>query len=247
MQAKAIRWSELLTSPDYQGAVHAADTWCAAFVAPKRAGAPAITHAQYHQARTHADRVDPTVRQAVAEMTDQYGFLHWHLAFLDVYGGRGGFDVVLGNPPWEKVKLSEKEFFADRAPEIAELAGGQAQGCDPEAASRRSSDVERIPRPRFGRKPKARATSAALVGRFPLCGRGEVNTYAVFAEVMREAVASTGRLGVIVPTGIATDDTTKHFFADLVARRSLVSLFDFENRRSCSSQEWTAGASSSVC
>lgn len=227
VQAKAKRWSELVTSPEYQAAVHAADTWCAAFVAPKRAGSPAVTHGEYHQARSNVDRVEPVVRAAVAEMTDQYGFLHWHLAFLDVYGDRGGFDVVLGNPPWEKVKLSEKEFFANRAPEVAELAGAKRKAAiqklkaeDPalwgayEAALRQAEGESHFIR---------------SSGRFPLCGRGDVNTYAVFAEVMREAIASTGRLGVIVPTGIATDDTTKHFFADCVSHRRLVSLFDFEN------------------
>jgi hypothetical protein len=65
--------------------------------------------------------------------------------------------------------------------------------------------------------------------RFPLCGRGDVNTYTVFAEAMREAVGGFGRAGVIVPSGIATDDTTKHFFSDLVEQGSLVSLYDFEN------------------
>ena len=34
-------------------------------------------------------------------------------------GWNGGFDVILGNPPWERVKLQEKEFFAGRDPEIA--------------------------------------------------------------------------------------------------------------------------------
>ena len=46
-------------------------------------------------------------------------------------------------------------------------------------------------------------------GRYPLCGRGDVNTYSVFAELMRTLLSPTGRAGIIVPTGIATDDTTK--------------------------------------
>ena len=68
-------------------------------------------------------------------------------------------------------------------------------------------------------------------GRYPLGGRGDVNTYVVFTELMRGAMSATGRTGVVVPTGIATDDTTKFLFGDLVEQRSLVSLFDFENRR----------------
>ena len=61
-------------------------------------------------------------------------------------------------------------------------------------------------------------------------GLGRINTYAVFAELMSGAMSAGGRVGVVVPTGIATDDTTKLFFGDLVDRKALVSLFDFENR-----------------
>jgi hypothetical protein len=67
--------------------------------------------------------------------------------------------------------------------------------------------------------------------RYPLCGRGDVNTYAIFAETMRGIMGPTGHAGFIAPTGIATDDTTKFFFQSLMDARVLVSLYDFENRR----------------
>ena len=70
-----------------------------------------------------------------------------------------------------------------------------------------------------------------LTNRFPLCGRGDINTYAVFAEHGRSIVSDHGRLGIILPTGIATDSTTQHFFKDVVLRESLASLYDFENSR----------------
>ena len=47
---------------------------------------------------------------------------------------------------------------------------------------------------------------------------------------MRTLVDHQGRVGTVVPTGIATDDTTKLFFQDIVETHSLVSLFDFENK-----------------
>ena len=67
-------------------------------------------------------------------------------------------------------------------------------------------------------------------GRYPLCGRGRINTYVIFAEANRLIVGPIGRVGCIVPSGIATDDTTKFFFRDIVESRALVSLYDFENR-----------------
>jgi hypothetical protein len=224
---KATTWRTLTSSPEYQAAVHVADMWCAAFVAPKMGADPAITHEELEIARTHPERVAPTVRRAVEEASTQYGFLHWHLAFLDVYGTKGGFDVVLGNPPWEKVQFTEKEFFAARAPEVAGLAGAKRKAAIAKLEAEDASlwlDYQSSLRQADGESHFIRNS-----GRFPLCGLGKVNTYAVFAEAMKNAIARAGRLGVIVPTGIATDDTTKHFFADCVTSKRLVSLFDFEN------------------
>ena len=67
-------------------------------------------------------------------------------------------------------------------------------------------------------------------GYFPLCGRGDVNTYSIFAELKRNLLSSKGRVGCIVPSGVATDDTTKFFFQSLMDNASLTSLYDFENR-----------------
>ena len=172
-------------------------------------------------------------RKAMArELRDEARYLHWELDFPEVYGesGSGGFDVVLGNPPWERIKLQEKEFFAVYAPEIAAA---------PNAAARKRR-IEELPRanpPVWALYVQAlrgsECTSKFLrsSGRFPLGSGGDINTYSVFAEHDRDLVSPTGRAGIIVPSGIATDFTNKEFFADLVDRGRLVSLYDFENRR----------------
>ena len=66
--------------------------------------------------------------------------------------------------------------------------------------------------------------------RFPLTAVGKINTYSIFAETARTLCNPRGRVGMIVPSGIATDDTTKVFFSNLIDNRSLASLYDFENR-----------------
>lgn len=230
VDAKAGQWRELVESGTYRNAVFVADLWCTAFVAPKVLGAAAVTEAVYETAQAKPDRVHEATRGLVESAARRYGFLHWHLAFLDVFGaddGRGGFDLVLGNPPWERVKLSEREFFASRAPEIASAVGAIRKAL---IAKLRAEDPALWDEFRAAlRQAEGESHLLRTAGRFPLCGRGDVNTYAVFAEAMRDALAPRGRMGVIVPTGIATDDTTKHFFADCVDHRRLVSLYDFEN------------------
>ena len=67
-------------------------------------------------------------------------------------------------------------------------------------------------------------------GRYPLTGVGDVNTYALFAETIQQITHAQGRAGFIVPTGIATDDSTKAYFGHITQSGQLVSLYDIENR-----------------
>jgi hypothetical protein len=239
---KENRYAEFSASTELEHARLAADTWCAAFVAPKVRGAPEITEDLRHRLLNNPDdTASSSGRAAVRSLAAEYRFMHWHLAFPNVFsvpsegaatenltaGWSGGFDLVLGNPPWDRVKLQDQEWFAERDREIAGLTGARRKKRvselitrDPAlhaaylAAARRSEGISHLLRDS---------------GRFPLCGHGDVNTYTVFAELMRSLVSPTGRAGIVVPTGIATDDTTKEFFADLVETRSLATLYDFEN------------------
>lgn len=63
-----------------------------------------------------------------------------------------------------------------------------------------------------------------------MTGLGDINTYSIFSELASSLVNKKGRTGIIVPTGIATDDGNKTFFGNLVETNRLVSLFDFENK-----------------
>ncbi len=160
---------------------------------------------------------------------------HWPLEFPDVMQ-HGGFDVVVGNPPWERVKLQEQEFFAARSPEIANASNKAArEGLIKKLAAAPEGSAQRALSDAFtAAKREAEAISEFVRvagedgGRFALTGRGDVNTYALFAELFTGLTRD--HAGVILPTGIATDSTTAPFFAHLVREKRLASLVDFENR-----------------
>ena len=138
-----------------------------------------------------------------------------------------GFDCILGNPPWETVQLNEVEWFQSRN---AEIAAAQGDGRKQRIKGLQISDPPLYSAYREAlRGFEALSSFLGSSGRYPLCGRGKINLYSVFAESMRDGVSPIGRVGCIVPSGVATDDTTKFFFQDLVDRASLASLFDFEN------------------
>jgi hypothetical protein len=238
--AKAARFKELRKGQAFVRATAAANLYVAAFLLPKVGGAPAgasarsvptteelwlaLNQGKIRQAMTDAPKA---ARRARA--------FHWPLEFPDVMQ-RGGFDVVLGNPPWERIKLQEQEFFAAFSPEIANAPNKAARDRLIKALEQAAPGT--LDRALFDAftmaKREAEATSEfARVpgndgGRFALTGRGDVNTYALFAELF--ANLARQRAGVIVPTGIATDATTAPFFAHLVEKKRLAQLVDFENR-----------------
>ncbi len=68
--------------------------------------------------------LSPPTLAALRTAQERHRFFHWWLEFPEVFAG-GGFDVVVGNPPWEHVELKEEEFFAPRAPEVAQAQGAK--------------------------------------------------------------------------------------------------------------------------
>ena len=210
-----------------------ADTWCAAFFWPLDAfhQNDAPTYAELRKLEQSPWSVSAFLKDEVQRIADEQRFFHWHLEFPDVFDGSAneGFDCVLGNPPWERIKLQEQEFFAERNPEIANA---------PNAAVRKKliaalSETDPAMYAAFTEAQHSAETQSKFFhasGRYPLTGRGDINVYSIFAENDRRLIAPTGRVGVIVPTGIATDDTNKAFFGDVVSKRALASLYDFENR-----------------
>lgn len=55
----------------------------------------------------------------VRQIADEMKFLHWELTYLPVFATKGGFDLILGNPPWVQPDWEEREVLADYYPELA--------------------------------------------------------------------------------------------------------------------------------
>lgn len=234
----AQRYATMTADPDAVRARRVADTWCAAFLTPKTPDTTPITTAMLLAIEN--DTASPEVLAAVDAIAARHRLFHWHLEFPEIFtvpdhgpantstGAIGGFTTMLGNPPWERVKLQEQEFFASRDTDIANAKNAAARkraitalaGTNPDLlaefeTARRSAEAE--------------SQFLRTSGRYPLCGVGDVNTYSVFAEHFRTAIAPTGRTGIITPTGLATDATTADFFADTLKADRLAAFYDFEN------------------
>ena len=119
----------------------------------------------------------------VKALRNEYSLFHWHLEFPEIFS-RGGFDLVLGNPPWDALSPDVKEFFSAFDPQV------RFQDRDGQRAI-----VERLletPQICHGWRDNSRRFYAAVHafkngGRYRLfaagnLGKGDFNIYRMFAE-----------------------------------------------------------------
>lgn len=242
MRERADAWRRLEEDPDLVATKLVADAWCAAFVQHKtETSGQGITYGTLRQLSESPESVPDTVITQINSLARQYRFFHWHLEFPGIFtvggdgsadseaGWAGGFSCVVGNPPWERVKIQDKEFFANAGRHDIEGA---------KTAAIRKNMIEALVdtdpdllREYHDTLRQSDGTAHLLLksGRYPLTGRGDVNTYSVFAETMRTVAGPAGAAGIITPTGLATDKTTSEFFADTLSHHRLYAFYDFEN------------------
>ncbi|MGD8500149.1 MAG: N-6 DNA methylase, partial [Phycisphaerales bacterium] len=185
-----------------------------------------------HRGKTLADLSENIIcgNSLVSDSTVDPHALDWYKTFGDVFDRPNpGFDCVIGNPPWERIKLQEREFFDVLAPEIASATSAAKRR--QLIAELKTKDPDLYQR-YLEAKEKADSSLAYIrnCGRYPLTGKGDINCYQVFAELAYTIVSPVGRVGLLVPTGIATDKTNEEFFAKLVDSQMLCGLYDFENK-----------------
>jgi hypothetical protein len=233
ISAKRQAYERLQQDSATDGLSLALNLYCASYLLPKH-GTDTDTDVPTTQDVMNAllgQTVSERKKLAAFNLAKRIPLLHWRLGFAQVFA-RGGFSVILANPPWERMKLQEEEYFAERAPAVAEArnksererairALGLASTGSPE---RRIFDDFNVA------KQIAEAGSVFCHGpRYPLTGTGDVNTYALFAETALQILHPLGRAGLVLPSGIATDDSTSAFFGE-ISKNRIVQLVDFENR-----------------
>lgn len=177
---------------------------------------------------TYYRQLSADFKTEVKRMADEQRFFHWCLEFPEVFAANKGFDVMCGNPPWDKIKVEDKKWFESH---------GRADIVNAGTASQRKKAIADLPVSDpilYKEYTKALADAEALsrfvrlAGRFDLTATGDIDLYPMFAELCLSF--SKEAWGLVMPTGIAVNESNKAFFSKLIDENRLVSLYDFENR-----------------
>jgi hypothetical protein len=248
IETKRSLSKQFFSSPVWQDAYFWANYWCAAFVWKKDGSDLAKqcpTESDFRRVeRDGRKALLPHVGTEVDRLSEQYQFLHWHLAYPDVFrvpdkgerpeneqtGWNGGFDVVLGNPPWDMQEVKDNEFFVVSYPEILSVRSAK----DKINILRRIQEESPLLWFSYGeyvRQTHGQKQFMQNSSRYPLAASGRLNLYRLFIETAHTVISSSGFMGLVVPSGFASDSFSQPHFTALHGNGQIASLFDFENRK----------------
>lgn len=153
-------------------------------------------------------------------------YFHWCVEFPEVFADGGGFDVMCGNPPWDKLQMEDEKWFEGKDESVVHAANQAAR-------NRKIAELEISNPTLFKEYVNARLNIACQAnfiknsGRFPLTAVGKIDLFPLFAEHCLNS--SKDAWGLVMPTGICINDSNKMFFAKLIDENRLISLYSFEN------------------
>lgn len=181
-------------------------------------------------------RIFREIESQARELITEEKFLNWQVTYPGIWSDWlsqdlvGGFDAIIGNPPWDRMKLQQVEWFAARRPEIA-----RAQRASDRAIMIRTLEAEEDPIVLDYKKASNRAEASAAVARssndYPLLSGGDINLYSLFVERAAQLIKRDGLVGLLVPIGIGSDKTSAKFFSEIATLQRLKAFISFENKK----------------
>lgn len=230
-----VAWRD---DPARQATHVACDLFVAAFLLPKievpgsngEGLVPTTTEVRWQLA---GQQINSQLYAATLKVSEEARLLHWPLAFPDVMIERGGFDVVLGNPPWDTMSPDVKEFFSAYEPEIRFMSpNDQKQRLDELLESDALASAWEAEKSRL-----YRAANFLRNGeRFTLfaegnLGKGDFNVYRMFVEFAFRGTKPGGVAAQIVPENFYNGANAAALRQFVFDRMTLLALMTFENTR----------------
>ena len=190
-----------------------------------------------------ADTIGETLTQEFTTLwhraraiADRETFLHWEAAFPGVWEQwqdshpQGGFDAVIGNPPWDQIEQPEREWFGNRDEEVKQARTGAERKSIIEKKRMAGENVA-LQYALVKEHAKSLRQFVRSSGNYPLLSGGRINLYSIFVERALRLVKANGLVGLLTPSGIYADKTAARFFKSVSTKGRVAGLFDFENRR----------------
>lgn len=172
----------------------------------------------------------PEILESVEAYRDGHRFFHWPLEFPDVFGPDvvGGFSATVGNPPWDVVSPNSAEFFLAYDPQFRKYGKQKANNIMERLKKENPSVSKKWDRYWNGVEEQREYYRSGDA--YCYQGKGDINTFKLFVEQSFALLASQGRLGIIVPSSLYTDQGCESLREMCFEFSNIDFLYCFENR-----------------
>ncbi len=173
----------------------------------------------------------PEILKSVGAYCNRHHFYHWPLEFPDVFGPdtAGGFSATVGNPPWDIVKPNSQEFFSDYDSKFRSHKKQEANRASTKLMADNPAITEKWQEYCDGFAEQSTYFKEPLS--YSALGKGDINTFKLFLEQFFTVLNYDGRMGIVVPSGIYTDQGCQPLRKRFFNRSRVGFLYCFENRR----------------
>lgn len=140
------------------------------------------------------------------------------------------YDVVLGNPPWEKIRFEEKKFYALYSTGIANNHFKANRINEINETEQNNAQLAEFSR-RFKHEILKAKSDLKHNSFFSLSSKGELNTYALFTDAAAKLKTKRGVVGLVLKSAIVTSQVNQKLFQFLTKENLVISIYDFINRK----------------
>ena len=163
---------------------------------------------------------------------DRYRFLHWPLEFPHVFSGDNpGFNVVVGNPPWKKVKVEDLTYFGRHAPGLRGIVDSREKRRQLQALKDANPNLVTEFNELREKLSNAKLYFREHSGGYVLQHRADTDTFRLFCERYMSIWSQGAYMGVVVPIGVLIGDGSERLRKALLTTHSIVRVNTLINRR----------------
>lgn len=174
------------------------------------------------------DGTDDVLAVKIAVSKEIYRFFNWEVEFPEAFAtpGASGFHVIVGNPPWDKTKFLDPDFFSQYRSNYRSMSNSRKAEVRSDLLD--SPDIR-------ARYDQGRAWVAAVnkyyKTHFPLnSGAGDGNLFRFFVERNLSLLQPGGTLSYVLPTGLLTEEGSDTLRKHILREHHIVRFDGFENR-----------------
>lgn len=174
------------------------------------------------------NKKDAALVERIEKTAEQFSFFNYEISFAEVFqNGHRGFDLIIGNPPWDKTKFSDADFFS-----MWRSSYRTMKNKEKEATRQNVLGYKGIQNEYDTKKNFVAFANEYYKNYYPYnAGVGDNNLFRFFIEQNLGLLTKDGTLTYITPSAWIYEDSSMNIRKHIFESYQLEFFYQFENKK----------------